>query len=68
MTRIIEAQGGDRRGPAVQRALWGVPILGLSPRFVLVDRQVRMRGTYERTDAEALGRLRRDVKDLLRDQ
>ena len=38
-----------------------------SSRFVLVDRHARIRGYYPGTDEEALGRLRRDVRDLLRD-
>lgn len=40
------------------------PILH-SSRFVLVDDQTRIRGYYDSQDAEALQRLRRDVKKLL---
>jgi len=36
-----------------------------SSRFVLVDRQARIRGYYPGDDEEALGRLRRDVRALL---
>lgn len=36
-------------------------------RFVLVDRQGRIRGYYDSDDAEALERLRRDVRTLLRE-
>jgi protein SCO1/2 len=38
-----------------------------SVRLVLVDRTGRMRGTYDATDAQAMGRLRRDVRQLLED-
>lgn len=38
-----------------------------SPRFVLVDRQSRIRGYYDSQDPSALRRLRRDVATLLRD-
>jgi protein SCO1/2 len=37
-----------------------------SSRFVLVDRQARIRGYYQSTDEEALQRLRKDVRILLR--
>lgn len=37
-----------------------------SSRFVLVDGQKQIRGYYDSNDAEALRRLRRDVKTLLR--
>ena len=36
-----------------------------SPRFVLVDREAQIRGYYVSTDAEAMKRLRRDLKILL---
>lgn len=36
-----------------------------SPRFVLVDRDAQIRGYYVSTDAEAMKRLRRDLKVLL---
>jgi protein SCO1/2 len=36
-----------------------------SPRFVLVDREAQIRGYYVSTDAEAMKRLRRDLKLLL---
>jgi len=44
----------------------GMPFLH-SSRFVLVDRQVRIRGYYPSTEEDALGRLRRDVSTLLRE-
>jgi protein SCO1/2 len=37
-----------------------------SPRFVLVDREAQVRGYYVSTDPEAMKRLRRDLKILLR--
>ena len=37
-----------------------------SSRFVLVDRQARIRGYYQGTDEEALQRLRKDVRTLVR--
>lgn len=37
-----------------------------SSRFVLVDRQARIRGYYQSNDNEALQRLRRDARTLLR--
>ena len=37
-----------------------------SPRFVLIDRNSHIRGYYASTDAEAMVRLRRDMKSLLR--
>lgn len=36
-----------------------------SPRFVLVDRQAEIRGYYVATEADAVARLRRDLKILL---
>ncbi len=42
------------------------PILH-SARFVLVDRQSRIRGYYDSGDGEAIARLRRDARTLLRD-
>jgi protein SCO1/2 len=39
-----------------------------SSRFVLVDRQARIRGYYQGTEEEALQRLRRDVQILLREE
>ena len=38
-----------------------------SSRFALVDGQARIRGYYQSNDEEALGRLRRDVRTLLRE-
>jgi protein SCO1/2 len=37
-----------------------------SPRFVLVDREAQIRGYYVSTDAEAMKRLSRDLRTLLR--
>jgi cytochrome oxidase Cu insertion factor (SCO1/SenC/PrrC family) len=42
----------------------GKPLIH-SSRFVLVDRQARIRGYYRSDDAEALRRLRGDVRSLL---
>jgi protein SCO1/2 len=39
-----------------------------SNRFVLVDRQARIRGYYDGTDAEAVKKLRQDLKDLYKSQ
>lgn len=39
-----------------------------SVRFVLVDRAGRLRGTYPATDAQAMVRLRRDVRQLLEEE
>ena len=39
-----------------------------SQRFVLVDRKAQIRGYYPATDAEAMMRLRRDLKKLLQDK
>jgi protein SCO1 len=39
-----------------------------SPRFVLVDREAQIRGYYVSTDPEAMKRLRRDLKVLLREE
>ena len=43
------------------------PIILHSSRFVLVDGQARIRGYYDSQDAEALARLRQDVKKLFRE-
>jgi len=43
---------------------FGQGTLPHSPRFVLVDREARIRGYYPGTDEEALQRLRRDVRIL----
>lgn len=43
----------------------GKPLLH-SARFVLVDREGRIRGYYRSDDEEQLGRLRRDLRTLLR--
>jgi cytochrome oxidase Cu insertion factor (SCO1/SenC/PrrC family) len=37
-----------------------------SPRFALIDRKVQIRGYYTSTDSEAIVRLRRDLRTLLR--
>jgi protein SCO1/2 len=39
-----------------------------SSRFVLVDREAQIRGYYVSTEAEAMKRLRRDLKILLRSE
>ncbi len=38
-----------------------------SPRFVLIDREAQIRGYYVSTDSDAMKRLRRDLRILLRD-
>lgn len=53
----VMADDGGPRGPVIH-----------SSRFVLVDRQMRIRGTYESDNPEALQRLRRDVKSLVRER
>lgn len=45
---------------------FGQGTLPHSSRFALVDRQARIRGYYPGTDQEALERLRKDVRTLLR--
>jgi cytochrome oxidase Cu insertion factor (SCO1/SenC/PrrC family) len=47
---------------------FGQRTLPHSSRFVLVDRQARIRGYYPATDQEALERLRKDVRIMLRGQ
>lgn len=37
-----------------------------SPRFVLIDRKAQIRGYYQAMDKQAMARLRRDLKNLLR--
>jgi len=39
-----------------------------SPRFVLVDRQTKIRGYYDSRDPEALQRLKNDIATLLKDK
>jgi len=39
-----------------------------SSRFVLVDRQARMRGYYHSDEDAAMRRLRRDVRTVLRER
>ena len=60
-----EAAAG-KPSPAPRSSAALGPILH-SSRFVLLDRQGRIRGYYEGGDAEALRRLRRDVAILLRE-
>lgn len=61
------AQEGFRLSavPAPDSAVQHGPVILHSSRFVLVDGQARIRGYYDSQDAEALQRLRRDVKMLL---
>ena len=47
---------------------FGQGTLPHSSRFVLVDRQARIRGYYPGTDEQALQRLRRDVHALFREE
>jgi len=63
------AQEGFRLGaaeiPHEKRPLSGATHTH-SPRLVLVDRKAQIRGYYISTDGEAMVRLRRDLKKLLR--
>lgn len=45
---------------------FGQGLIPHSSRFVLVDREARIRGYYQSSNEEALQRLRRDVRTLLR--
>jgi cytochrome oxidase Cu insertion factor (SCO1/SenC/PrrC family) len=56
--------------PAPALAIHGSPaaVFIHSSRFVLVDRQARIRGYYRSDDAEALMRLRKDVRTLVRER
>ncbi|MGH7411839.1 MAG: SCO family protein [Candidatus Methylomirabilis sp.] len=54
--------------PAMASARKGKVTLLHSSRFVLVDREARIRGYYESTDVESLLRLREHVKALLREE
>lgn len=61
MARLLEV------GPAVAHPGHpGKPFIH-SSRFALVDRHARIRGYYQSDEEAALGRLRRDVKALLRE-
>ena len=53
--------------PAFAHSDFLVPPFIHSSWFVLVDRQVQIRGYYRSDDEKALGRLRRDVRVLLRE-
>ena len=53
--------------PAPDRVGESGPIILHSSRFVLVDGRARIRGYYDSQDAEALQRLRQDVKELFRE-
>jgi len=58
--------GGAGKAPPPRTPPAAGPILH-SSRFVLVDRQARIRGYYEGGDEEALRRLRRDLDIVLRE-
>lgn len=53
--------------PAPDRVRENGPVILHSSRFVLVDGRARIRGYYDSQDTEALQRLRRDVKELFRE-
>lgn len=53
--------------PAPDRVRENGPVILHSSRFVLVDGRARIRGYYDSQDGEALQRLRRDVKELFRE-
>jgi cytochrome oxidase Cu insertion factor (SCO1/SenC/PrrC family) len=61
-----EGEGAGAASPSPAPPAAAGPILH-SSRFVLVDRQVRIRGYYEGGDEEALRRLRRDLDIVLRE-
>jgi cytochrome oxidase Cu insertion factor (SCO1/SenC/PrrC family) len=69
ITRFLQTAGGSLLEPAPARAHPGHPAKPFihSSRFALVDRQARIRGYYQSNDEEALGRLRRDARILLRE-
>lgn len=68
-TRFLQTAGKSLLEPAPALAHHGAPGKPFihSSRFALVDRQARIRGYYPGTDEQALGRLRRDVGTLLRE-
>ena len=68
-TRFLQTAGKSLLEPAPALAHPGHPGKPFihSSRFALVDRQARIRGYYPGTDEQALGRLRRDVRTLLRE-
>jgi protein SCO1/2 len=62
---------GDGFRLAAQPAPGGVAESGVimhSPRFVLVDRQAKIRGYYDNRDPDAMRRLKNDVATLLNDK
>ena len=69
VTRFLKMAGKSLLEPAPALAHHGAPGKPFihSSRFALVDRQARIRGYYPGTDEEALGRLRRGVSTLLRE-
>ena len=69
VTRFLQMAGKSLLEPAPAQAHpghAGKPFIH-SSRFVVVDGQARIRGYYQSNDEEALGRLRRDVRTLLRE-
>jgi protein SCO1/2 len=63
--RLVEA--GFRLSAAPAGDPSGAPgVILHSPRFVLVDRETRIRGYYDSRDREALERLRKDIATLLK--
>ncbi len=69
VARFLRTAAGSLFEPAPALAHHGVPGKPFlhSSRFVVVDGQARIRGYYQSNDEEALGRLRRDVRTLLRE-
>ncbi len=69
VTRFLQKAGKSLLEPAPALAHPGHPGKPFlhSSRFVVVDGQARIRGYYQSDDEEALGRLRRDVRTLLRE-
>jgi len=68
VTRFLQTSGKSLLEPAPALAHPGHPGRPFihSSRFVLMDGQARIRGYYQSNDEEALGRLRSDVRTLLR--
>jgi cytochrome oxidase Cu insertion factor (SCO1/SenC/PrrC family) len=69
VARFLRTAAGSLFEPAPALAHHGAPGKPFlhSSRFVVVDGQARIRGYYQSNDEEALGRLRRDIRTLLRE-
>lgn len=67
ITRLVE-NGFHLPAAAALSRQNNKPIFIHSPRFILVDRDVRMRGSYDSNDRQSMERLKHDVADLLSQQ